>query len=223
MGREFMIALRATIATLVLTGLFYPLAMTGVAQALFHGRANGSLVHDEKGAVVGSELIGQSFSWPAYLQGRPSAAGNGYDATASSGSNLGPTSKKLRDRVTGDIDRLRKDNPDSPLPVPAELVTTSASGLDPDLSPAAADWQVPRIAKARQVSPDRIRQLIESRVQGRDLGVFGEPRVNVLAVNLALDQQFGKPAAPPPAAAPSSAAPAPPSPSAVQAAAVPSK
>jgi K+-transporting ATPase ATPase C chain len=224
MGRQIMIALRATVVTLVLTGLLYPLAMTGAAQALFHARANGSLVHDEKGNVVGSELIGQGFSWPAYVQPRPSAAGNnGYDATSSSGSNLGPTSKKLRDRVTGDIDRLHKDNPDAPLPVPAELVTTSASGLDPDLSPAAALWQVPRIAKARQVSQDRIREVIEGRVQGRDLGVFGEPRVNVLAVNLALDQQFGKPTPPPaPPAAPAAAVPAAVPPDA-QAAALPSK
>jgi K+-transporting ATPase ATPase C chain len=225
MGRQIMIALRATVVTLVLTGILYPLAMTGVAQAVFGGRANGSLVKDEKGNVVGSELIGQAFSWPAYLQPRPSAAGNnGYDATSSSGSNLGPTSKKLRDRVTGDVDRLHKDNPDAPLPVPAELVTTSASGLDPDLSPAAALWQAPRIAKARQVSADRVRDLIESRVQGRDLGVFGEPRVNVLAVNLALDQQFGKPTPPPaPPAAPSAAAPAPAVPPTAQAAALPSK
>jgi K+-transporting ATPase ATPase C chain len=192
MRREIVIALRATIVTLVLTGLVYPLVMTGVAQALFHDKANGSVARDEKGAVVGSELIGQVFTKPGYLQGRPSAAGNGYDATASSGSNLGPTSKKLRDRVAADVERLRKENPEAPLPVPAELVTTSASGLDPDLSPAAALWQAPRIARARQVEPDRIRQVIESRVQGRDLGVFGEPRVNVLSVNLALDQQFGK-------------------------------
>jgi K+-transporting ATPase ATPase C chain len=194
MRNEVVIALRVTLVTLVLTGLVYPLAMTGVAQALFSDRANGSLVRDEKGAVVGSELIGQVFTQPAYLQGRPSAAGNGYDATASSGSNLGPTSKKLRDRVTGDVERLRKENPDAPLPVPAELVTTSASGLDPDLSPGAALWQVPRIAKARQLDPERVRAVIESRAQGRDLGVFGEPRVNVLGVNLALDRQFGRPA-----------------------------
>jgi K+-transporting ATPase ATPase C chain len=202
MRKELIVALRVTLVTLVLTGLLYPLAMTGVAQALFHDRANGSLAHDEKGAVVGSELIGQAFVQPAYLQGRPSAAGNGYDATASSGSNLGPTSKKLRDRVAADIERLHKENPEAPLPVPAELVTTSASGLDPDLSPVAAYWQVPRIAKARQLDPERVRAVIESRVQGRDLGVFGEPRVNVLAVNLALDQQFGRPAkAPAPATA----------------------
>jgi K+-transporting ATPase ATPase C chain len=203
MRNEIVVALRVTFITLVLTGLVYPLAMTGAAQALFHDRANGSLVRDEKGAVVGSELIGQAFAQSAYLQGRPSAAGNGYDATASSGSNLGPTSQKLRDRVKGDVARLRKDNPDAPAPVPAELVTTSASGLDPDLGPAAALWQAPRIARARQLDPERVRGVIEGRIQGRDLGVFGEPRVNVLAVNLALDQRFGKPAAPPtpPAAA----------------------
>ncbi len=207
MRNQVVVALRVTFVTLALTGFVYPLAMTGVAQALFHDRANGSLVRDEKGAVVGSELIGQAFAMPAYLQGRPSAAGNGYDATSSGGSNLGPSSKKLRDRVEADVARLHKDNPAAPLPVPAELVTTSASGLDPDLSPASALWQVPRIAAARQVSADRIQAVIESRIQGRDLGVFGEPRVNVLAVNLALDQQFGKPAAPPvPAPAAPSAA-----------------
>jgi K+-transporting ATPase ATPase C chain len=226
MGRQIVIALRATLVTLVLTGLLYPLAMTGVAQAIFSARADGSLVRDDKGNVVGSELIGQSFTWPGYLQPRPSAAGqNGYDATSSSGSNLGPTSKKLRDRVQGDVDRLRKDNPDAPLPIPGELVTASASGLDPDLSPDAALWQVPRIAKSRGVAAERVREVIETRVQGRDLGVFGEPRVNVLAVNLALDQKFGKPAAPPAAPAAGAAAPAPAQAAAVpaQAAAVPSK
>ena len=206
MRREIMIALRATLVTLVLTGLIYPLAMTGVAQALFRDKADGSLVRDEKGAVVGSELIGQTFANTAYLQGRPSAAGNGYDATASSGSNLGPTSKKLRDRVAADVDRLRKDNPDASLPIPAELVTTSASGLDPEVSPQTALWQVARIAHARQIAPARITHVIESRVQGRDLGVFGEPRVNVLAVNRALDAQFGKPAPLAPPTPPTAAA-----------------
>jgi len=206
MRRELMIALRATVVTLVLTGLIYPLAMTGLAQALFPGKANGSLLRDEKGVVVGSELIGQVFTNPGYLQGRPSAAGNGYDATGSSGSNLGPTSKKLRDRVTADIERLRKDNPDAPLPMPDDLVTASASGLDPEVSPAAALWQVPRIARARQVAPDRIEEVIRGHIEGRDLGLFGEPRVNVLATNLALDQHFGKPAPlAPPANAPSAA------------------
>lgn len=205
MRRELIIALRVTLVTLVATGLVYPLVMTGVAQAIFPGKANGSLVRDDHGQVVGSEIIGQIFTNPGYLQGRPSAAGNGYDPTASSGSNLGPTSKKLRDRVTADVERLRKENPESALPVPAELVTTSASGLDPELSPAAALWQVPRIAHARQVSSDRIAEVIRSRVEGRDLGVFGEPRVNVLAINLALDQQFGKLAPAPAATAPSAA------------------
>jgi K+-transporting ATPase ATPase C chain len=205
MRREIMIGLRATLVTLLLTGLIYPLAMTGVAQAVFHDKANGSLVVDEKGMVVGSELIGQVFTNPAYLQGRPSAAGNGYDATASSGSNLGPTSKKLRDRAAADVERLRKENPDAPLPIPTDLVTTSASGLDPELSPQAALWQVARIARARQVAPARIEQVMKNKVQGRDLGVFGEPRVNVLAVNRALDQQFGKPAPVAPAAPPTAA------------------
>jgi K+-transporting ATPase ATPase C chain len=205
MRREIVIALRVTLVTLVLTGIVYPLALTGVAQGIFHDRANGSLVRDASGAVVGSELIGQVFTNRAYLQGRPSAAGSGYDATASSGSNLGPTSRKLRDRVTADIERLRRENPGAPLPIPAELVTASASGLDPDLSPAAALWQVSRIAAARQIAPDRIRQTIESRIEGRDLGVLGEPRVNVLTVNLALDQQFGKPVKQAPAGAPAAA------------------
>ncbi|HEY4188496.1 MAG TPA: potassium-transporting ATPase subunit KdpC [Polyangia bacterium] len=200
MRREFIIALRLTLVTLILTGLIYPLAVTGAAQALWANKANGSLAHDEKGTVVGSQLLGQTFATAAYLQGRPSAAGNGYDATASSGSNLGPTSKKLRDRVTADVARLRKENPEAPLPVPNDLVTTSASGLDPELSPEAARWQVARIAHARQVSPDRILDVITSRIEGRDLGFLGEPRVNVLAVNLALDQKFGRPAPPAPAA-----------------------
>jgi len=196
MRKQIVIAVRATLVTLVLTGLLYPLLVTGLAEVVFPGKANGSLVHDEKGTVVGSELIGQVFTSPGYLQGRPSAAGNGYDATASSGSNLGPTSKKLRDRVAADVERLRKENPDAPLPIPDDLVTTSASGLDPHISPAAAFWQAPRIARVRQVAPERIRDVIQSRVEGRDLGLFGEPRVNVLAVNLALDQQFGKVATP---------------------------
>jgi len=193
MRREFLIALRLTIVTLILTGLIYPLAVTGAAQALFAQQANGSLAHDEKGNVVGSRLIGQTFVTAAYLQGRPSAAGNGYDATSSSGSNLGPTSRKLRDRAAADVARLHKENPAAAGPLPADLVTASASGLDPELSPQAALWQVPRIAQARGVSPDRIRDVIEARVLGRDLGLFGEPRVNVLAINLAMDQKLGRP------------------------------
>jgi K+-transporting ATPase ATPase C chain len=187
------IALRATVVTLVLTGLIYPLAMTGVAQLLFPYSANGSLITDEKGTVIGSELIGQAFTRPEYLWPRPSAAGaGGYDATASSGSNLGPTSQKLRDRVTADIARLTENNPDAAGPIPADLVTASASGLDPHLSPAAALWQVPRIASARRVAPERVQAVVEDAIEGRTFGLFGEPRVNVLLVNLALDRQFGK-------------------------------
>lgn len=187
------IALRVTLVTLVLTGIAYPLAMTGAAQILFPYRANGSLVTDGNGNVVGSELIGQAFSKPEYLWPRPSAAGtDGYDAAASSGSNLGPTSQKLRDRITADIARLTETNPDATGPIPGDLVTASASGLDPHLSPAGALWQVPRIARARRVAPERVQALIEDAVEGRTFGVLGEPRVNVLLVNLAMDRQFGK-------------------------------
>jgi K+-transporting ATPase ATPase C chain len=186
-------ALRVTAVTLVLTGLVYPLVMTGIAQGLFHRRAEGSFVTDGAGKVVGSELLAQGFSNPGYFQPRPSAAGGGYDPLASSGSNLGPTSKKLRDRAAADVERLRKENPDAPGPVPVELVTTSGSGLDPHLSPAAALWQVPRVARARGVAPERLRALVEEFSESRDLGVLGEPRVNVLLLNLALDQRVGAP------------------------------
>lgn len=193
--KTLVIALRATLVTLVVTGIAYPLVATGLAQAVFPGRANGSLVRDEQGQDVGSELIGQSFANPAYFQPRPSAAGNGYDPTASSGSNLGSTSAKLRDRATQDVARLTKENPDATGLIPAELVAASASGLDPHLSPEAALWQVSRIAKARRVAPERVRTLLADRTEGRDLGFLGEPRVNVLLLNLALDRQFGRPEA----------------------------
>ncbi|MEP6654530.1 MAG: potassium-transporting ATPase subunit KdpC [Myxococcales bacterium] len=204
MRSQVVIALRLTVVSLLLTGLLYPLAVTGAAQLIFPRQADGSLVRDEHGAVVGSSLIGQAFATAPYLQGRPSAAGNGYDATASSGSNLGPTSKKLRDRAIADVARLQKENPGSPLQIPADLATASASGLDPEISPEAALWQVPRIGQARQVASERVREIIVSRIQGRDLGFLGEPRVNVLEVNLALDQRFGRPSAVPaaPAAGP---------------------
>jgi K+-transporting ATPase ATPase C chain len=150
---------------------------------------------DEKGQVVGSELIAQAFTNPAYFQPRPSAAGEkGYDPTSSGGSNLGTTSKKLQDRVRQDVERLKKENPEASPVVPAELVTTSGSGLDPHLSPAALQWQVPRVAKARGVSSERIQTIIESNIEGRTFGILGESRVNVLVVNLALDRQFGRPA-----------------------------
>jgi len=188
------IALRMTLVTLVLTGLLYPFVITGLAQVLFPWSANGSLVTDEKGQVVGSELIAQGFSNPAYFQPRPSAAGEkGYDATASGGSNLGPTSKKLQDRINDDLKRLKAENPEATEPVPAELVTASASGLDPHLSPEGMLWQVPRIAKARGIAPDRVKTVVEANIKDRTLGILGEPTVNVLLVNLALDRQFGKP------------------------------
>lgn len=196
-------ALRAALVTLVLTGLVYPLAMTGLAQALLHGRAEGSLVADASGKLVGSELIGQSFASPGYFQPRPSAAGEkGYDPLASGGSNLGPTSKKLRDQAAAALERLRKENPDAPGPVPVELATASGSGLDPHLSPAAARWQAPRVARARGVDPERILALVEEYTEGRDLGILGEPRVNVLRLNLALDRRFGAGTAAGEAAAP---------------------
>ena len=191
--REIGIALRVTFATLVLTGFLYPLAMTGVAQLVAPAQANGSLVTDEHGQVVGSALIGQPFTKAGYLWPRPSAAGtNGWDATSSSGSNLGVTSQKLHDRAAADVERLRAANPDAPAAIPAELVAASASGLDPHLSPEAALWQAPRVAHARNVDPDRVRAVIESQVEPRAFGFLGEPRVNVLLVNLALDRQFGR-------------------------------
>ncbi len=188
-------AIRVTLVTLVLTGLAYPLVMTGIAKVLFPRQAEGSFVADDAGKVVGSELLAQGFSKPAYFQPRPSAAGEkGYDPRASGGSNLGPTSKKLRDQAAALADQLAKDNPDASGPVPVELVTASGSGLDPHLSPAAALWQVPRVAKARGVAAERIRALVEESVEGRDLGVLGEPRVNVLLLNLTLDRRLGAPA-----------------------------
>jgi K+-transporting ATPase ATPase C chain len=196
--RAIRICLQATLVTLLLTGIAYPLAMTGVAKVAFPHAASGSLVKDGSGRVVGSELIGQAFTRPEYFQGRPSAAGAGYDASASSGSNLGPTSAKLRDRVKADVERLQKENPDAPLPIPAELVTASASGLDPHLSPASARWQVKRVARARGIGEERVQRLVEDLTEGRQLGFFGEPRVNVLALNLALDRHFGEPTHPAP-------------------------
>ena len=189
----FSIGLRTTLVTLVLTGLLYPMALTGIAQVFFPARANGSLVADEHGEIVGSELIAQGFTNAAYFQPRPSAAGASYDAASSSGSNLGTTSAKLEERVEADLAHLQSENPDAPGPVPVELVTTSASGLDPHLSPQAAYWQVPRVAKARQVSEMRVHDVVEALVESRDLWILGESRVNVLALNLALDRQFGRP------------------------------
>jgi len=190
----FSIAVRVTLVSLVMTGIFYPLVVTGLAQLFFSSKANGSLVVNESGKVVGSELIGQDFASPSYFQPRPSAAGTGYDATASSGTNLGPTSKKLRDFATAAAARVRAENAQSARQVPSELVTSSASGLDPHLSPEAALWQLPRVAFSRHVTVDRIKTLLDAETEARALGFLGEPRVNVLLLNLALDRQFGAPA-----------------------------
>lgn len=194
MKQTIVLSLRAAAVTLVLTGLAYPFAVWAIAQTAFPRQADGSVVTDESGTAVGSELIGQAFANPAYVQPRPSAAGAGYDAAASSGSNLGPTSKKLRDQATALAESLRKGSPNARGDVPAELVTASGSGLDPHLSPATVEWQVPRIAAARGVSEDRVRAVVAEHVEGRDLGVLGEARVNVLMLNLALDGRFGRPA-----------------------------
>jgi potassium-transporting ATPase KdpC subunit len=191
--KTFIIALRATAVTLILTGILYPLAMTGLAQAMFPSAANGSLAKDESGKVVGSRLVGQSFANPAYFQPRPSAAGNGYDPMASGGSNFGPTSAKLQERAKSDLARLRKENPEAPATIPADLVTTSGSGLDPHISPQAAMWQVVRVARSRGVSTARVTAAVEESLSSRELGVLGEPTVNVLELNLALDRQFGQP------------------------------
>jgi K+-transporting ATPase ATPase C chain len=189
------IALRVALLTLLLTGIAYPLVTTGVARVIFPRQSQGSLVSDESGQVVGSELLAQGFSRPSYFQPRLSLAGEkGYDATASAGSSFGTTSRKLRERVDADIARLQRENPDAPGAVPVELVTASASGLDPEISPEAARWQVARVAKARGIAAERVRSVVDAVAEGRELGVLGEPRVNVLLLNLALDRQFGRPA-----------------------------
>ena len=170
-------------------GGVYPLAVWGVGQLVFPYQANGSLIKNAQGEVIGSELIGQNFTSPGYFHGRPSAAGNGYDAGASSGSNLGPTSQKLIDRIKRDAETLAAVNPGSQ--IPADLVTTSASGLDPHISPAAAAFQVARVASERHTSEESVQRIVANFTEGRQFGILGEPRVNVLMVNLELDRRFG--------------------------------
>ena len=185
---QIKITILATIVLTILFGLAYPLVFTGLAQVLFPHQANGSLV-TVNGKVAGSELIGQSFTKPEYFHGRPSAAGNnGYDAANSGGSNLGPTNQKLVDRVKADVQKFRAEDPDYTGPIPADLLTSSGSGLDPHISPASAEAQVARVAKARGVTPDRIAELVAKHTDGRQWGIFGEPRVNVLLLNIDLDQ-----------------------------------
>jgi K+-transporting ATPase ATPase C chain len=185
-------ALRINIFLTILLGVGYPLAVTGISQILFPHQANGSLIA-QNGQVIGSELIGQNFSKREYFQPRPSAAGNdGYDPTASGGSNYGPTNQKLIDRVKASLDKFHKENPDYHGPIPADLLTASGSGLDPEISPASAQAQAPRVAKARGISADQLGQLVAQYTKSPDLGLLGEPRVNVLKLNLALDRQFPK-------------------------------
>ncbi len=182
--------LRINIFLTILLGVIYPLAITGICQVAFPHQANGSLI-PRGDKFVGSELIGQNFTKPEYFQPRPSAAGNdGYDATASGASNYGPTNQKLSDRVKASVEKFRKENPDYQGPIPADLLTTSGSGLDPHLSPDSARAQVARVAKARGVSTDQLSQLVAQFIEQPELGVLGEPRVNVLKLNLALDQRF---------------------------------
>jgi K+-transporting ATPase ATPase C chain len=190
MFNQLIPAFRMILVLTVLTGLIYPAAVTGVAHVLFSNQARGSLI-ERDGKVVGSTLIGQNFSKPIYFHPRPSAAGNdGYDATSSSGSNFGPTNQKLVDRMKASGDKFRAENPTFTGPIPADLTTTSASGLDPDVSPASAYAQAARVAQARGVEESQVRDLIAQSIQGRTLGLFGDPRVNVLALNLALDEKL---------------------------------
>ncbi|HUS10165.1 MAG TPA: potassium-transporting ATPase subunit KdpC [Pyrinomonadaceae bacterium] len=187
MKRNLITSVLMTIVTTALLGLVYPLIVTGLAQVIFPDQANGSLIRSAEGTVIGSRLIGQPFSSPGHFRSRPSAAGtNGYDAGASSGSNLGPTNQKLIDRVKVDVEKLQAENPGKPVPI--DLVTTSGSGLDPHISPAAAEFQVPRVARERGMSEGELRRIVAAHTKGRQFGFLGEPTVNVLELNLDLDR-----------------------------------
>jgi len=188
MKKNLLIAVWFTLVTTVLLGVIYPLVVTGLSQLLFPDKANGQLI-ERNGKLIGSRIIGQAFTGPGYFHSRPSAAGtgNGYDPTSSSGSYLGPTNKTLVERVKGDVQKLGAENPRAAIPV--DLVTTSGSGLDPDISPAAAEFQIPRVARERHVSEIELRTLVAKHTLGRQLGVLGESRTNVLELNLELDAQ----------------------------------
>jgi potassium-transporting ATPase KdpC subunit len=179
-------AIAMTVVLTVLLGIIYPLVVTGLAQVMFPAKAGGSLI-EKDGKVIGSSLIGQPFSGPGYFHSRPSAAGGGYDATASAGTNLGPTSQKLMDNVKTAAESLREENPGSPVPI--DMVTASASGLDPHITPAAAEFQVPRVARERSLSEEEVRRIVREHAEGRQFGILGEPRVNVLELNLGLDRR----------------------------------
>ena len=187
MKKNLIIAVMMTIVTTVLLGIIYPLVVTGIAQVIFPHKANGQLISKD-GKLIGSSIIGQPFSGPTYFHSRPSAAGTGYDAASSGGTNLGPTNQTLIARVDTDAKALQAENPG--VPVPVDLVTTSASGLDPHISIAAAEFQVPRIAHERGMSPSQVQELVAAHTEGRQFGFLGEPRVNVLALNLALDREI---------------------------------
>lgn len=200
MKKNFLISILMTITTTILLGIIYPLVVTGLAQVIFPHKANGQLIH-RNGTVVGSSIIGQGFTGAAYFHSRPSAAGNGYDASNSGGSNLGPTNQKLIDRVKADVAKEQAEedqaedqkeghaeNPRTPVPI--DLVTTSASGFDPDITPAAAEFQLARVAKARGITPDQLQKIVDKHTNGRQFGVLGEARVNVLELNLDLDEHF---------------------------------
>jgi len=188
MKKNLVTAVLMTLVTTIILGLVYPLVVTGLAQVIFPDKANGQLIRNAEGTVIGSRLIGQPFTSPGYFRSRPSAAGaNGYDASGSGGSNLGPTNPKLIDRVKADVEKLQAENPGQPVPI--DLVTASGSGLDPHISPAAAEFQVPRVARERGMSEDELRQFIAAHTEGRQFGFLGEPRVNVLELNLDLDNR----------------------------------
>ena len=187
MKKNLVISLLMTVVTTILLGIIYPLLVTGIAQVLFPRQANGQLI-EANGKVTGSRIIGQAFTSARYFHSRPSSAGNGYDPLNTNGSQLGPTNRKLIDRVKGDVATAQAENPGTPIPV--DMVTTSASGLDPEITPAAAAFQLPRVAKARGLSEDQLRRLVASHTKDRQLGLLGEPRVNVLELNLDLDRRF---------------------------------
>jgi K+-transporting ATPase ATPase C chain len=184
MKKNLLISVWFTLVTTVMFGLIYPLGITGLAQLFFHDRANGQLI-EKDGKLVGSRIIGQAFTGPGYFHSRPSAAGTGYDPTSSGGSNLAPTNKNLLERIKGDVQKLQTENPNAP--IPADLVTASGSGLDPDISPAAAEFQIPRVARERHMTESDLRTLVARYTELRQFGILGEPRVNVLQLNLALD------------------------------------